>query len=322
MFGSAFPSYPLKQIVLDDLLISLGQNRTLWAPQTESDGLCRLQFVREGPLPSLASLTFIPLKKLLLPPREAVWAHRDGCFHAAEEPESFAVIGVPLCDLQAIWYLDQVFTDDVPYRARRAKSLLVGMTCEPGPDCRCDGQLMPLAGDIFVGQERVWAISSLGDALLRESGFNAPVSDVPLPWPEGTAEKHQNLSEEKFLSALDASVWAEEGKRCLSCGACSVVCPTCYCFDMQDEAAVDGAVTRHRIWDNCFFVEHGEVAGGHDFRPGRATRLRFRMEHKFFGFGELRGQDSCVGCGRCRKACPVDIDLDRVAERLIEEAVS
>ncbi len=322
MFDSAVPSSPLKQTVLDDLLISLGQNRTLWAPRTEPDGFCRLQLAREGPLPSQSTLTFIPLKKLLLPPREAVWVHRDGCFHAADEPEPFAVVGVPLCDLQAIWYLDQVFADDVPYRARRAKSLLVGMSCEPGLDCRCDGQLMPLAGDIFIGQERVWAISAAGDALLRESGFSAPVLDVPLPWPEGTAEKRQDLSGEQFYSAADASIWAEEGKRCLSCGACSVVCPTCYCFDMQDEAAVDGTVTRHRIWDNCFFAEHGEVAGGHDFRPGRANRLRFRMEHKFFGFGELRGQNSCVGCGRCRKACPVDIDLDRIAERLIGEAAS
>ncbi len=322
MFGSTFPSYSLKQIVLDDLLISLGQNRALWAPWTESDGLCRLQFVREGPLPSLASLTFIPLKKLLLPPREAVWAHRAGHFHTVEEPESFAVIGVPLCDLQAIWYLDQVFADDVPYQARRAKSLLVGMTCEPSPDCRCDGHLMPLAGDVFVGKERVWAISSLGDALLREAGLHTPTTDAPLPWPDGPAAQRQNLSEEQFHSALDATVWTVEGKRCLSCGACSVVCPTCYCFDMLDEAALDGTVTRHRVWDNCLFAEHGEAAGGYDFRPGRANRLRFRMEHKFFGFGTLRGQNSCVGCGRCRKACPVDIDLDQIAEQLVAGAAS
>lgn len=317
MFGSAFPSYPLKQAVLDDLLITLGHDQTLWVPRPEPDGLCRLQAVSEGELPSLASSTFIPLKKLLLPPREAVWVHRAGRFRAANEPESFAVIGVPLCDLQAIWYLDQVFADDVPYRTRRTKSLLVGMTCEPGPDCRCDGQLMPLAGDIFVGQERVWAISPAGDALLRGAGFSPPATDMPVPWPEGTAEKRHAISEEQFHTASDATVWSEEGKRCLSCGACSVVCPTCYCFDMQDEAAVDGTVTRHRIWDNCFFAEHGEVAGGYDFRPGRANRLRFRMEHKFFGFGALRGQDSCVGCGRCRKTCPVDIDFDRIAEQLV-----
>ncbi|RLB60472.1 MAG: 4Fe-4S ferredoxin [Deltaproteobacteria bacterium] len=322
MFNSSFPSYPLNQVVLKDLLVSIGQDRVLWAPRTGPDGLCRLQLVSEEDLPSLASLTFIPLKKLLLPPREAVWTHAAGQFSAVDVPEPFAVIGVPLCDLQAIWYLDQVFADDEVYQSRRMQSLLVGMACEPGPDCRCDGQLMPVAGDIFVGRERVWAISAAGDSLIRSAGFSSPDTDVMLPWPEGTAEKRQNLLEEQFYSGLDASVWEEEGKRCLSCGACSVVCPTCYCFDMLDVAAVDGTVTRHRVWDNCFFAEHGEVAGGHDFRPGRANRLRFRMEHKFFGFGILRGQNSCVRCGRCHKVCPVDIDLDRIAEQLVGEGFS
>jgi len=61
------------------------------------------------------------------------------------------------------------------------------------------------------------------------------------------------------------------------------------------------------------------VAGGFDFRAGRAARLRFRMEHKRLGFGELRGMDACVGCGRCRNVCPVDIDLDRIAAQLVTE---
>jgi ferredoxin len=89
---------------------------------------------------------------------------------------------------------------------------------------------------------------------------------------------------------------------------------------MLDDATVSGLVIRKRAWDNCFFTEHGKVAGGHDFRLGRAARLSFRMEHKHIGFGELRGQNSCVGCGRCRKACPVDVDLDRIAARLGAEA--
>ena len=322
MFDSSFPSYPLKQAALNDLLISLGQDRALWAPRTGPDSLCRLQSVSEKELPGLASSTFIPFKKMLLPPRDAVWLHRSGHFHTVEEPGPFAVVGVPLCDLQATWYLDQVFADDESYQSRRVRSFLVGMACEPGPGCRCDEQLMPLAGDIFIGQERVWAISAPGDVLLRETGFGSPATDVPLPWPEGPAEKRHDLSEEQFYSALDAPVWTEEGKRCLSCGACSVVCPTCYCFDMLDEVALDGTVIRHRVWDNCFFAEHGEVAGGYDFRPGRANRLRFRMEHKFFGFGTLRGQNSCVGCGRCRKVCPDDIDLDQIAEQLVGGAVS
>jgi ferredoxin len=100
------------------------------------------------------------------------------------------------------------------------------------------------------------------------------------------------------------------------------VCPTCYCFDLLDVAAVNGSVSRQRAWDNCFFAEHGKVAGGFDFRADRAERLRFRMEHKRLGFGELSGMDSCVGCGRCRDICPVDIDLDRIIEQFVAEGTN
>ncbi|MCK4509542.1 MAG: 4Fe-4S dicluster domain-containing protein, partial [Desulfuromonadales bacterium] len=259
-------------------------------------------------------------RKLFLPHREEVWTYRSESFRVAEVPEPFAVVGVPLCDLQAVWYLDQVFVDDELYRSRRAQSLLVGMSCEPAPECRCDGHLMPVAGDIFIGQERIWALSSAGKDLLQACGC-LDSAEMPLPWPEDMQGKRPEITEKEYRHALDSDIWGEEAKRCFSCGACSVVCPTCYCFDMLDEVALDGSAIRKRTWDNCFFAEHGKVAGDYDFRPGRANRLRFRMEHKFFGFGTLHGQNSCVGCGRCRKACPVDIDLDDIAERLIKEGV-
>lgn len=315
MVDLVFPRYTATPGVIAALLAAIGQGRTLWCSQIGGDGLCRLQKTDELSLPDSTPTSFLPLKKLLLPNAEELWSYANGRFVAFEAPAPFAVLGVPLCDLQAVWYLDQVFADDLPYQARRAKAFLVGMDCASGPECRCERQLMPLAGDLFVGQEQVWALSPAGEALLRDCGCLIP-QEMPLPWPVDAAGKRHALTQERFASMVDAAVWAEEAQRCLSCGACSAVCPTCYCFDMLDVAALDGSLSRHRVWDNCFFAEHGKVAGDHDFRPGRANRLRFRLEHKRFGFGALRGQDSCVGCGRCRRVCPVDIDLDRIAERL------
>ena len=320
MVDSAFPSYPLEQVVPDDLLVAIGKSRFLWAPQTDTDGVCRLKPMRQSPFPGLAMPAFIPLKKLFLPPCEKVWSYHSGKFHVAETVEPCAVVGVTLCDLQAVWYLDQVFVDDALYQSRRRKSLLVGMACDPTTECRCKEQLMPLAGDIFIDQKRIWGLSSAGKTLLQTSGC-VNSSDMPLPWPDVSKAQRPEFSEEQYSQTINSDIWGEEAKRCLSCGACSAVCPTCYCFEMIDDSALDGSVIRNRTWDNCFFAEHGKVAGNYDFRPGRENRLRFRMEHKFYGFGTLHGQNSCVGCGRCRKVCPVDIDLDHIAERLSGECV-
>jgi ferredoxin len=229
-----------------------------------------------------------------------------------------AMVGLPLCDLQALWYLDQVFVDDAHYRERRSRLFVAGALCEPGPECRCDAALMPVAGDLVIGPDHVWALSASGTELLTKLGCHMQ-DKSPLPWPGDPADKRSTFTAEEFRAHRHAGVWAAEGDRCLSCGACSAVCPTCYCFDLLDVAEVDGSVKRQRLWDNCFFADHGRVAGGFDFRAGRAERLRFRMEHKRLGFGELHGVDSCVGCGRCRNICPVEIDLDRIAEQFLTE---
>lgn len=147
MLAATFTSYPLEQVALDQLHDAISAERALWAPQKGADGHCRLQPLGEGSLPSVAVTTFLPLKKLLLPPREEIWNFRSGEYCAVQIPHAFAVVGVPLCDLQAVWYLDQAFADDLPYQARRAQAILVGMACVPGPECRCDGQSMPLSGE-------------------------------------------------------------------------------------------------------------------------------------------------------------------------------
>jgi ferredoxin len=319
MIEPSFPSYPLEQNLLERIQCDFRHNRKLWAPAIGEDGISRLEPSEELALEALAKTTYLPVKKLLLPPREAIWTFVSRQFYSAETSTPLAVSGVALCDLQAVWYLDQVFADDERYQTRRANCFLVGMPCEPGPECRCDCQLMPLSGDLFIGEEDIWALSPAGETLLHSCGGKS-VDKKPLPWPTEIAAQRPKITEEQFTSDTRANVWEEEAKRCLSCGACSAVCPTCYCFDMLDHAALDGRVCRSRVWDNCFFSEHGKIAGDIDFRPNRADRLCFRAEHKFFGFGTLRGQNSCVGCGRCRKVCPVDIDLDQVAERLVEES--
>ena len=130
---------------------------------------------------------------------------------------------------------------------------------------------------------------------------------------------------EIFEMEYESGIWEELGQKCLSCGNCSIVCPTCYCYDVADEV-VPGAREgqRSRSWDSCLYSTHAQVAGGENFRHRRSARIKFRYYHKQRGFVAQYGRPSCVGCGRCISACPVNIDISQVISRLrgVQDAVA
>ena len=120
----------------------------------------------------------------------------------------------------------------------------------------------------------------------------------------------------------DNPLWEELGEKCLSCGACTIVCPTCPCFNVFDEINLKQTEGRRiRQWDSCMFREYSMVAGGHNFRESRAERLKLRFTHKLQAFVGKFGEPACVGCGRCIDTCPVDIDIRTVGMRLKGEEV-
>lgn len=293
------------------------RTREAWAPVRGHDGHWRLRHIERPPATSTFALPMVPLKKLLLPPDEPVWFWSGTLFKEPGPPPQRILLGGALCDLQALWYLDQVFAEDPLYQRHRQRLLVVGSACRPSAHCRCRPSVLPIAGDLFLADDRVWILSARGEALFTElDGSRLMPVPEPLPWPEAASLQPPQIDEALFKASRGDATWEENAAACLSCGACSAVCPTCYCYDMVDRPAPTGEAARQRCWDNCFFADHGEVAGGRNFRPSLGSRLRFRLEHKLLGFGALRGRASCVGCGRCRAACPAGIDLDEVAAQL------
>ena len=321
----------LNQTRLGEFLETLRLFGELHAPTVSQHGVTAF-----SALDDLAALTLdyrrtqIPPKKYLFPFREEILQYSDGSYrqNGVSAPE-IVLFGVHPCDLDGIAYLDLVFLGDRPdpcYASRRAGLTLVGLSCEPDDYCFCNASIGSTACDLFLGTVPggfgVAALSAKGEAIVKAARHllttcRSKAAQRPecagLPGGTDRSRPADRSScpirpQDPQLRFSDHPLWQTFAERCVSCGACSVCCPTCYCFDVREYPTLSGGGSRLREWDNCLFLTHGEVAGA-NFRASRLERLRYRFLHKYCGFSPLDGMTSCVGCGRCRKVCPVDIDL-------------
>jgi sulfhydrogenase subunit beta (sulfur reductase) len=272
--------------------------------------------------------TLIPPKKYLIPPRETILAFVSELGYALPAPaiRETILFGLHPCDLAAIAYLDRVFLEDRPdplYQARRNAITLIGLSCEPDSFCFCTalGTDTPDAFDIYLemveGGFQVHTGSPRGEAIISAISClsNGGRTKLPPSVVSDLAEQIRTVVQHPD-SLPESPLWGNFADHCLSCGACSCCCPTCYCFDVRESGNLDGqSAERIREWDNCLLKSHGEVAGGYSFRKTRQERFRYRFLHKYLGFGPLRGVVSCVGCGRCREVCPVKIDLTELFQQ-------
>lgn len=274
--------------------------------------------------------TILPPKKFFYPPSETLITYSDGEVRECEPQTEFQVIfGVHPCDLAGLGIMDKIFSDgpaDSHYLKRRAAALIVGLSCMPDRYCFCQsmGTECPTTGyDIFL--------TDLGDEFFLEATTQAGVKVLDSAKELLRAVQEQDrtrykeywrIRSEAFTNGfapdnlrtvmdLEANnkVWEEMGQRCLSCGNCTPVCPTCYCFDLVDIASLnDGSGERRREWDSCQFVGFANVSGDFNFRPTPTDRLKFWYRHKLHGFDDPYGFKTCVGCGRCTVSCPAGID--------------
>ncbi|MFZ5573872.1 MAG: 4Fe-4S dicluster domain-containing protein [Pseudomonadota bacterium] len=286
------------------------------------------------------------LKPLFFAPQETLWrAGRgdDGAlrFEAVlPEAPKLAVIGARACDLAALALHDAHFLRpervDAHYAARRARLFLVAVQCAvPAATCFCastgDGPVPTAGYDIALAELPegfvAHAGSDAGRALLASLDL-APATPRQLDAARAQGEAAAAAQvralpgkdlHDALMRRLDHPRWDEVAMRCLACGNCTAVCPTCFCHAEFDQPALDGASSTHqRVWDSCFGESHGHLHG-FNVRPDIRTRYRQWLTHKLAGWHAQFGRSGCTGCGRCIAWCPVGIDLTGEVAALMAE---
>ncbi|MCL7451426.1 MAG: 4Fe-4S dicluster domain-containing protein [Anaerolineae bacterium] len=228
------------------------------------------------------------------------------------------------CDARALRALDALLLDRPPadayYADRREKTSLIGLACpQLWDDCFCTslGSAPDDASavDVMVYKDGdahlVEVITGKGRALM--DGLEAEEVERPTPHSDRSGEQIAVLAPEDWPGLFDEAYWHQLAERCLSCHACTYVCPTCRCFDVRDDTTAAGAsythIQRLRAWDSCMASAYRRIAGGHNPRPDKAQRLRNRYYCKFCYSPSDFGAVACVGCGRCIEVCPVGVDI-------------
>ncbi|MDO9042160.1 MAG: 4Fe-4S dicluster domain-containing protein [Desulfocapsaceae bacterium] len=276
-------------------------------------------------------------KNYFLPYREDLCSFtvQDGDWHKEVDYGAYAplvLFGLHSCDINALNKLDKVLLGgrypNPFYGEKRANMFIVGHSCNPQPYCFCKsmGTDSALRGfDLFLTRmdDLYFAeiLSSRAFHLLEQIDCREPDSSEHRRYLDEMEAK-----ESQFVAHVDTSdltkildlefqapVWKEWGEKCLSCGTCAQVCPTCYCYGVEEH--VDMVFTHARKEKqlySCNLLDFAVVAGGHNFRPESHTRLKYRYYHKHRGFVEAFEESLCVGCGRCGQSCLAHITVPEV----------
>jgi len=248
------------------------------------------------------------------------------------EPGRVVLFGVRPCDARGLGFLDRVFGEgangDNYYASRRESLLVVSLGCShPLATCFCTttggGPFSTEGSDLIMAEHGdeyiVFAVTENGATFLSrhglskaaESAVQAVLSAAETSVAEMQPRVDLSILKGSLDGSFDAAAWNTLTEKCVGCGVCTYVCPTCHCFDIVDEVS-GGSRVRNRIWDSCQFPCFTRQASGFDPRPTYRERYRQRFMHKFSFCTDRYGTPGCVGCGRCVTECPVNLDIRRI----------
>ena len=323
--------YKLNKKNINNIFENLSKEYLIYAPKLfEGEGtFSDTDRVRYGEIKTIDDIVFdkkaeYSHKEVLLPISETLFYFTEDSIKEADARKKGAIIFLRSCDLHAIKRTDDIYLkngqEDYYYKRLRENTKFILMGCENSfENCFCvsmgtnttneyDAYIKANGNDVYIDAKNEEVNKLFNDYEKTEVEPDFVTSNsVKVSIPE-------NLS----LDVMKSEMWKEYSSRCIACGRCNFVCPTCTCFTMQDIFYTDNgkAGERRRVWASCHVDGFTNMAGGHSFRLDKGQRMRFKVLHKVHDYKKKWGYHMCVGCGRCDDICPEYISFSNCINKL------
>lgn len=325
----------------------INEEYNLFLPKKDRGILKFKNFIEEGEVDLEILKTTVPLKNFVFPQNETYLKFKTENKKIkfkveGVSEEKYVIFGARPCDIKSLEILDNIFLRepvDTYYKAHRDRGIIISLACntiesscfceifgiEPTSIFKSTDISLVDCGDFYYWNE----VTEEGKILTEKlKNILENIEEVDKELHENRKEIIKKKSEENILNSLEINkigelkevfenekVWKELSRRCLACGSCTYVCPTCHCYDVKDYAG-NNSGERFRCWDSCMYSEFTLMAHGNP-RTTQMQRVRQRFMHKLVYYPNNHdGIYSCVGCGRCIEKCPVHIDIVKVIKKL------
>jgi len=325
--------YKLTGEGVDRILEKLADDYLIYAPKRYEGGgrFSDTDCIRYGEISSIAEVEFgeksaYSFKEILTPISQTLFYFTEDTVKEADPGKKGAVIFLRSCDLHAVKRLDDMYlnngTEDYYYKRIRDRVRFVLMGCSSAFDsCFCVdmGTNVSTNYDLSIDKSADgYRIDCRWDEQRELIAGNAAAETEVVPEHVTETKTHVNIPEDLDARIINSSMWREYDSRCINCGRCNFVCPTCTCFTMQDlYYSENGRVgERRRISASCMVDGYTDVAGGGSYRRKNGDRMRFKVLHKVYDYKKRNGYNMCVGCGRCDDICPEYISFSNIINKL------
>lgn len=328
--------YQISRKTADEIFNSLKETYEIFAPKLFPGEGCfsDTDIIRYGTVQSLDEIEWERRSDYSF--KETLLAVNEVLFYFTEEETTIPsctpknlLIFLRSCDLHALKRLDAIYLENGPedfyYKRLREKAHFVLMGCQETCDtgfCVSMNTNRTDAYDLYLKLSGDCVLVDCKSSELQ-TFFQGKESISSEIIPDSVSENRETVTLPKNLSTDSFShpIWEAYGSRCIGCGRCNFVCPTCTCFTMQDIRYRDNANVgeRRRVWASCQVDGYTDIAGGNSFRKNQSERMRFKVMHKIYDFEKRFGYPMCVGCGRCDSVCPEYISYANLINQLAKE---